>query len=148
MNISENLMVMFNLGGFLVFAGWFVNTFLQWRRFKFRIQLHQRLMEKFNNAEELGAFLSTENGSKLLGSIEKSEKISPTRERLLSSITKAVVLAFLGGAFFLISNTYTIEESQVFGAFGIIAIALGLGFAVSTLISFKLSKDWGIINGD
>lgn len=148
MNISENLMMMFNMGVFFTFAAILTKYILDWKKFKAHQSLQQKLVDRFNNAEEFGAFLASENGAKMLQSLEMTERVSPTRDKLLSSITKAIVLIFLGAAFFLISQLYFVEDNQAFGAIGIIATALGLAFVVSTLLSFHLSKKWGIINGD
>jgi hypothetical protein len=148
MNISENFMVMVNLTAFLFFTAWVIKLVMEWKKFRRQTELHHKLIERFANVQELSAFLETESGGKFLSTLP-TEKSSPTRDKLLSSIQKAIILAFLGGAFFAISRLYiTAEENQAFGIFGIIAIALGLGFAVSTAISFILSKKWGIINGD
>ena len=38
------------------------------------------------------------------------------------------------------------EEMKYFSAFGIVIIALGIGFLISTKISYKLSKKWCIID--
>jgi hypothetical protein len=133
---------------FFSFGAWVTKLIMDWKKFKSRQSLSQKLIDRFNNAEELGTFLASESGGKLLDSFEPAEKVSPTRDKLLSNITRAVVLIFLGAAFFLISELYIVDEHQAFGALGIVAAALGLAFVVSTLISFHLSKKWGIINGD
>jgi hypothetical protein len=147
MQVSENLMIIVNMITVFSFTALVIKVILEWRKFRYKIELHQKFMDKFSNTQDLGAFLETENGKQLLDGFT-TEKSSPTRDKMLSTITKAVVLAFLGLGFFLISHLYPFDDSRVFGVFGIIALALGLGFGVSTIISFTLSRKWGIINGD
>jgi hypothetical protein len=147
MQVSENFMIIVNMLTVFSFAAMFLSLVLEWKKFRYKIELHHKFIDKFSNTQDLGAFMATENGKQLLTGFT-TEKSSPTRDKMLSSINKAVILAFLGAGFFLISSIYLLEDSRVFGIFGIIAMALGIGFGVSTLISLTLSRKWGIINGD
>ncbi|UCE22686.1 MAG: hypothetical protein JSV46_10900, partial [Candidatus Aminicenantes bacterium] len=60
---------------------------------------------------------------------------------------KGVIITFVGISLILVGQIFT-QEMKYFLAFGIVFIALGVGFLVSTFISYTLSKKWGIIDGD
>jgi hypothetical protein len=69
-------------------------------------------------------------------------------QKLLSSVYKGVIFCLLGIACIIINPLMAAETegSKVFTAIGIVGIALGIGFLVSTFISYKLSRKWGIID--
>lgn len=67
------------------------------------------------------------------------------KEKLLSSFSKGVILVSLGIALILVGQIF-MEEMKYFIAFGIVSIALGAGFLISTFISYTLSRKWGIID--
>ena len=147
MQISENFLIMINM---MVVFSFFYSSFLAimgWKRLKIRDEFQRKLLDKFASGEELAKYLGEGKGTKLFDSA-MDEKISPTRDKIMSSLTKSVILACLGAGFFLVSNLYAVEESQAFGTMGIISVALGVGFGLATFISFTLSRKWGIINGD
>lgn len=121
-------------------------TILEWRRSKHKFDLHNKLLDKFSSAQELNGFLSSQGGSKFLDFLTIGG-LRP-KEKLLSSISKGVIFLFLGIALVIIGPFMGSpgEESNGIQAFGILAMVLGAGFLVSTFISYKLSKKWGIID--
>ncbi|MCP5046594.1 MAG: hypothetical protein GY940_05455 [bacterium] len=151
MQQTEALAMIIVMPTFLFFSAWVIRAVMDWRRFKAKLIWHEKLLDKFGNVEDLKAFLETGSGDKMINSFTVENQAHSTREKLMGSMTKSIVLVSLGAAFFVISGM-TIpgfgEEVQNFSAVGIIAFSLGLGFLVSTILSFILSKKWGIINGD
>ena len=131
--------------GVIVFWGWVVYIILEWRKLKHKNQLQNKIIDKVNSVPELNEFLQTEGGSRFLNFLT-IESFSP-KEKLLSSITKGIILIMLGLAFFSIDPLFSTvtEDAQIFTALGLILWALGIGFLVSSFISYLLSKKWGII---
>ncbi len=128
----------------ILFWGWVVYIILEWRKLKHKNQLQNKIIDKLNSVPELNEFLQTEGGSRFLNFLT-IESLNP-KEKLLSSITKGIMLIMLGGAFFSIDPLLTVTEgAQIFTALGLIFSALGIGFLVSSFISYLLSKKWGII---
>lgn len=144
MNGSEDLALMIVLPAMFVFWGWVVWVILEWRKMKHKRDIQDKIVDKFTNVQELNDFLQTEAGENFL----KFLKINGfgIRDKLLSSITRGIILTILGIAFLIISQIYT-NEMKILITIGIVIIALGAGFLVSTLISFQLSKKWDIIEG-
>jgi hypothetical protein len=135
------------LGG-LVFLAWVVWIILEWKKLKYKDALQNRLIGKFNTAAELNHFLQSNGGNKFM-SFLTIEGIDP-KEKLISSISKGVIFSIVGIAFIIIGPILLelTEEIRIFQALGIISIALGIGFLVSSFISYLLRKNWGIIDVD
>jgi hypothetical protein len=145
MDVNENFMIMVNMGIVFSFFTFLVKTFVEWKKVRYKSHLHHKLVDRFGNVGELSDFLQTDAGDKFLNSLT-IDGLAP-KEKLLASMTKGIVLIFLGGALTILANVF-IKETQFFYFFGLIAIALGVGFLVSMMISFHLSKKWGIIEKD
>ena len=129
-----------------VFLAWIVWIILEWKRLKYKDSLQNKLIDKFNTAAELNHFLQSNGGSKFM-SFLTIEGIDP-KEKLISSISKGVIFSIVGIAFIIIGPILSelTEEIRIFQALGIVTIALGIGFLVSSLISYLLRKNWGIID--
>ncbi len=127
-------------------VGWIVwvvsNTKRRSKSETSQAEIHAKLLDKFGSSQELFAYLQSEAGQRFLQP-PLSETKSPFG-RILSSIRWGVTLSFLGIGL-LITSMYAPEpEAPVF--LGIIALALGLGFLVSSGISYALSKSWGLFD--
>ena len=83
-----------------LFVAWIIKIIWDHKRIRLKSDLHHKLVDKFNNVQELNSFLQSETGSGFLKSLT-IEGLAP-RERLLSSVTKGIVLIFLGLAVFLL----------------------------------------------
>lgn len=131
--------------GVILFWGWVVYIILEWRKLKHKNQLQNKIIDKLNSVPELNEFLQTEGGSRFLNFLT-IEGYSP-KEKLLSSITKGIILLMLGIAFVVSHGFFSTvaEDSSIFVGIGFILFLLGIGFLVSSFISYLLSKKWGII---
>lgn len=134
--------------GIILLWGWVVYIILEWRKLKYKNQLQNKIIDKLNTVPELNEFLQTEGGSRFLNFLT-IEGFSP-KDRLLSSISKGIILVMLGIGF-VVSHSFlsTIaEDSRIFMAIGFILFLMGIGFLLSSFISYLLSKKWGIIKQD
>ena len=125
----------------IAFIVW-VNARARQNRLKMQTEMQTKLIERFNSAPELAEFLQSESGKKFVSGFEQVPVYS-VRNRILFGITRSVVLTFLGIGFLLlwIARSTTDEGWLVAG---VICLSLGLAFLVSTLITSRLSKTWGI----
>jgi hypothetical protein len=127
----------------ILFWAWVVWAILEWRKTRHKSQLQNKIVDKFQSVQEFNDFLQSKEGNKFLNFI-KFNGLAP-REKLLSSLSKGVILVALGISLILVGQIFT-EEMRYFIAFGIVFIALGVGFVISMYISYTLSKKWGIID--
>jgi len=143
MNVSDQIVLMTVLPITIVFWGWVVWVILEWRRVWHKSQLQKKIVDKFSTAQELNDFLQSKEGNKFLNFLRLNGRAP--RDKILSSLSKGVILSCLGIAIIVIGGLFA-GEIMYFIAFGIVLIALGAGFLISTKISYKLSKKWGIID--
>lgn len=115
-------------------------------------QMQAKLFEKFGSSQEMIAYLNSEAGAKFLesASIEHTRPIG----RVLGSIQAGLILFFLGIAMLIVRFTMpsvgwnAVEQAQTahgFLAVSLLLLALGLGFLASAAASYKLSKNWGLL---
>jgi len=145
MSQEDLLMTLVFFPTLFVFGGWLFWSILDWLKMRHKSQLQNRILEKFTTVQEFNDFIQSKEGNKFLNFL--SFNGSTPRQKILSSLSKGVIITFVGISLILIGQIFP-EEMKYFLAFGIILIALGLGFLASTLISYTLSKKWGIIDGD
>ena len=127
----------------ILFWAWVVWAILEWRKTRHKSQLQNKIVDKFSSVQEFNEFLQSKEGNKFLNFV-KFNGLAP-KEKLLSSLSKGVILVTLGIALILVGQIFP-DEMKYFIAIGIVLIALGVGFLLSTFISYTLSKKWGIID--
>lgn len=126
----------------ILFWAWVVWAILEWRRTRYKSQLQNKIVDKFQSVQEFSDFLRSKEGNKFLNFM-KFNGLAP-KEKLLSSLSKGLILIMLGIALILAGQFFH-EEMKYFTAGGIVIIALGVGFLLSTFFAYTLSKKWGII---
>lgn len=137
-----------------VLFGWIFKVIWDGKRTKIKSSLLHKLLDKYSDVKELNDFLKTDGGSDFLDALTL-EGLAPreklfsvlSKEKLLSAISKGIILGFVGIASLILGFVFK-EDSTVFYTIGIIVVTLGLGFLTSSLVSFNLSKKWGIIEDE
>ena len=134
----------------LVLIGWTVAALINAirHRMNLRVQteLHNRLLEKFDSASEFTAYLQTEAGRRFFDNLT-SERVTPAT-KILSSVQKGAITTVLGLGLLVLALIYHPLDQGAFTIFGVIALALGIGFLVSAGIAYRLSKNWGLMTND
>ena len=131
----------------MIFWGWVVWAILLWRRMTHKSRLQNKLVDKFSSGQEFNDFLQSQEGNKFL-SILKFDSSGP-RQKILSSLSAGIILPSLGIAFIIISQIIPRGKDYfhtAFNAAGVIFIALGVGFLISTFISYQMCKKWGLLD--
>ena len=106
---------------------------------------HNRLVDKFSSAEEFTNYLKSEAGRDFFEKLG-SEPVTPLT-RILGSIQRGVILTLLGFGFFVISNIIGTEDSRsIMLILATTLTTVGIGFLISSAISYRLAKSWGIIS--
>ncbi|MDQ2713187.1 MAG: hypothetical protein M3Y24_13330 [Acidobacteriota bacterium] len=151
------------LGGVGVFAGfgmaiglivWLIRTLVDYRRWnrltKVQTEAHTKLLDRFTANEDLLAYIQSPAGAKFLESSPIALDASPRTMgaplgRILWSIQAGLVLVAAGIGLQVLSTRISDVASQAMHAFGVLGIALGLGFVFSAVISFVISRRLGLI---
>jgi hypothetical protein len=151
------------LAGLAGFAGfgmaiglivWLTRTLVDYRRWsrlaKVQTDAHTKLLDRFTANEDLLNYIKTPAGSKFLESSPIMLDAAPRSvgaplARILWSVQGGVVLMAGGIGLQFVSLHLGGDNPEPLQALGVIAIALGLGFVVSAIISYILSKRLGLI---
>lgn len=154
-SVFEGLSV-FVIVAFIAFVlSWIIRTIIDHRRWnrlsKLQAEVHGKLLDRFTSNEELFAYIQTPAGARFLESapiqLDSPRQISAPLGRILWSVQSGLVLAAAGIGFQLISSRVDKDIAQPMVAIGILAIAVGLGFVISAVVSFVLSRQLGLIPG-
>lgn len=107
------------------------------------VDMQMRMLDKLPPGE-LATYANSEAGRAILR-VDAGRAGSPL-DRIQNAATLGLVLSFSGLALFMIHYYQVTEEARLFlhGA-GSVGIAAGLGLLVSALLSYKLSRNWGVI---
>ena len=155
--------VMQGIAVFVVFSTitaallWIIKTVVEYRRWyrtsKVQTEVHTKLMDRFTSNEDLMAYIQTPSGRRFLESAPVDfaaprRAVGAPLSRILWSQQAGVVLA-IGSFGLMFASTRVIEEiSQPLFAIGVLVFALGIGFVVSAVASFLLSRRLGLLDPD
>jgi hypothetical protein len=108
-------------------------------------EVHHKLIEKFASGHELTDFLQTPGGVQLIGSLEDAPAKTRPAEGILRSTQIGVILTLLGLGFMSLKQVVRGLDKEPPVVIGILILSLGIGFLVSSAISFRLSRSWGLL---
>jgi hypothetical protein len=132
------------VGGFYIVAAFIVVAVQQSRRAKAKMQaeVQTRMIDKFSAAPEFISFLQSDAGKKFASTFEEVPR-THARDRILGGVTRAIVLTLLGLGFLVLCLTDARDTGFIVA--GVILLSLGVGYIVATIISYRLSKSWGLL---
>ena len=112
-----------------------------------RAELYSRLLDKFSSGSEFAEYLESETGRQFVEEITV-QSAAPT-SKILGSIQKGIIMVLVGSGLLVLGNIFdnTLGGDLyiVLTVGGTIALMLGIGFLISTGITYRLSKSWGLI---
>jgi hypothetical protein len=150
------------LTGFLVVVGtvtWLLRSVIEHRRWlrvsKVQTDTHTKLLDRLTSNEDLMAYMQSTAGRRFLEAAPLpvgtgQRALAAPVGRILWSVQAGCVIAFAGGGLmyasrrFAIDATFTSIELPVF-LMGATAVAIGIGFVVSALIAYVLSRRLGLV---
>lgn len=153
-NVLEGLAVFTGFGLAIGLLVWLIRTFADYRRWsrlvKVQTDVHTKLLDRFTANDELIAYVQSPAGSKFLQSAPikleaGSRSVGAPLGRILWSVQGGLVLVAGGIGLLVVSSRIGAEVSNPVHALGILAIALGLGFVISAVISYFISRRLGLI---
>lgn len=151
------------LTGVAVFTGfgmaigllvWLIRTFVDYRRWsrlaKVQTDVHTKLVDRFTANEDLLNYIQSPAGARFLQSAPimldgAPRSVGAPLSRILWSLQGGVVLLAAGIGLQVVSARAASEAAQPLAGLGILAIALGIGFMASAVLSFFLSRRLGLI---
>jgi hypothetical protein len=159
------------VGGLTIFVivvsslGWVVRTLVDYRRWnrlsKTQSEAHAKLLDRFTANDELIAYVQSSAGQKFLESAPialdtGARALAAPFGRILWSVQAGLVAATGGLGLYYVSTRMaadftagrvTEDVSQPLYTMGIFALSLGIGFVLSAVASYGLSRRLGLLNG-
>ena len=123
----------------------------RWQRaMKAQNDLNTKLIDRFASSEDLLAYLQSPQGKALTeGPVMPQaapRAMSAPLGRIFWSMQSGIVLGALGGGLIVVSSTAGEPELVTFlNGVGIVVLMIGLGFAVSAVVSYVLSQRLGLV---
>jgi hypothetical protein len=123
---------------------WLVKTLIDWRRWsrlsRLQAETHTKILDRFATNQDLLAYIETPAGRRFLESGPMLAEGAPRPlgapvSRILWSVQAGVVLAVGGLGLLFVSRRVIPEVSEALWVFGVLALALGLGFVFSALVA-------------
>lgn len=131
--------------GFIV---WVTITGWQRRqRLKLMTDFNTRLLDRLGSVKDFAEFIQTDVGAQFMENMAAETPVYAPHERILRATQLGIVLLALGGGLLFLARHFGWgEEYEAYLAFGVIAISLGIGFAVSSGVSYTLASALGLLN--
>jgi len=134
---------------FFALIAWIVFVVADGRRrreqLKVTSEFNAKILEKMGSTAEFGAFLDTEGGRRFMKTLTVEGPSAKTR--LLAATQTGIVCTSIGTALLILGGIFYYLRDGLWVMGGIIT-ACGIGFLVSTLASYRLSKTLGLLGGD
>ena len=153
-SVMDGLAVFLGFGMAIGLIVWLIRTIIDYRRWnrlaKVQTDAHTRILDRFSANEDLLAYIQSPAGAKFLESSPITLDASPRSigaplGRILWSVQAGLVLAAAGVGLQMASGRVSGEASQPFLVLGTLGIALGIGFVISAVASFVISRRLGLI---
>jgi hypothetical protein len=152
--VIENLSMFAGFGLAIGAVTWLIRTTIDYRRWnrltKVQTDVHTKLLDRFTGNEDLLAYIQSPAGAKFLESSPITldpgpRSVGAPLGRILWSVQAGLVSMAAGVGLQVVAGRFTDDAAQPFHAFGVLGVALGLGFVVSAIISFVISQRLGLI---
>jgi hypothetical protein len=105
---------------------------------KARLDFQTHLLSKFNSGKEFSEFLAAKGGQELLENLSVPQQ--PPRPRMLRSMRIGIFCSVIGIALLI---TEAVDDHD-FSTGGAIVLAIGIGYMVSTYLSYRMAEKMGL----
>jgi hypothetical protein len=145
--------VMFGIGS----VAWLLKSGLEYRRWqramKIQTEAHTKIVDRLASNEDLLAYIQSPAGQRFLNAtgiapaaIERAPMpTSAPVNRILWSVQAGVVLAVAGAGLWIARSGILDEAAQVMQVLAVLVMALGVGFVLSALAAYVLSRQLGLV---
>ena len=133
--------------GFFSLVAWIVFVFVDGRRRREQLravsEFHAKILDKMGSTADFGAFLETDGGRRFMKSLTVDGPSAKTR--MLGSAQTGIVCTAIGLALLILGGIFYYLREGLWVIGGVVT-ACGVGFIVSTLASYRLSKALGLLD--
>lgn len=141
----DGILVPISLFAALAFVSWAVLVSIR-RVMLARVHagVQTRLLDRLPTADSLIAYTQTEGGRAFVASLleERAERSSPYKS-ILHGVQAAILFSVFGVAVLVVIKMGRMSEDAL--VFGVMALALGIGFALAAGATWVLSSRFGLL---
>ena len=118
------------------------------QRTRLTSEFQQKLLDRISSAQELGTFLSSEGGARILASLSPARTAAAPHTRILRAVQAGLVLLALGGGLFLyiLARALPVEGEDGVAMLATVTAAVGIGLLTAAAASYRLSERMGLLN--
>lgn len=124
-----------------------IRTMKQRANMRTRAEIYNRLIDKFGAAPEFIAFLESDAGLRFIE--ENTVQNAQPLGKILASLQLGIILTLLGIGLLITGNIFGGSLGGdlyiVLTVGGVVGLMVGVGFLISSMISYRLCKTWGIL---
>lgn len=153
--IFDGGMFLIGVVSFFVLVGWIARAVIEYRTWmrasKTQAEAHTKLVDRLTSNEDLLAYLQSPVGQRATMSAARPvmdiamRSVGAPVNRILWSVQVGVVLAAGGVGLWFAKGAVIEEAAQPLHVVALLAIALGIGFVVSALVAYALSRQLGLL---
>lgn len=154
-NIVQMIAVLSGIATIAFLLAWLVRHLLAHRRWlratKLQMDIHNRLMERLSSSADVQAYLESAATNRLLSDVPlmhdagSGPALNAPVNRILWSIQIGIVVVAAGAGLMIGRHYLPIEAANVLVLPGILAVAVGVGFALASAASYILSSRLGLL---
>jgi hypothetical protein len=132
---------------FFALIGWIVFVFVDGRRrreqLKVMTEFHTKAIDKMGSTADFGNFLETDGGKRFLKSLTV-EGLGP-RQRIVRGTERGILCLVIGLVAMMLGWSFP-DLRDGFTIIGAIIAACGIGNLISSAVSYRLSKNFGLLD--
>jgi hypothetical protein len=149
-------MILIGVVSFFALVGWIARAVIDYRIWlrasKAQAETHSKLMDRLTSNEDLLAYVQSPAGQRATMSSTRPgleiamRAVGAPVNRILWSVQVGVVLAAGGVGLWFAKNNVIEEAAQPLHVVALLAVALGVGFVISALVAYALSRQLGLLD--
>jgi hypothetical protein len=120
-----------------------------YRMIKVQTEMHSKLLDRFASSQEVGAYMESEAGKRFLESprfdTQTGQPASFPYGRILWSVQAGLIGSTLGCGLLFLRGRVPADGNVPLLVFGTLALMIGLGFILSAVASYILSRHFGLL---
>lgn len=155
-NMFDSLLFFSGFLTVLATLGWLIRYIVDYRRWlrvsKTQTEVHTRMIERMTSTDELKGYMESAAGQQFLqgimmpaGPVHGQAQVGAPFSRILWSAQAGAVMVALGVGFLVVRRGLEHEVAQIVGAWGTLAIAVGVGFGISAAAAYVISSRLGLL---
>lgn len=115
---------------------------------RLQAQLQGEVLGRLDSSEALLAYLQSDAGQRFAGStLAEAPRTPSPHVRILRAIQVGLVVFAAGLGCWSLDSRLPLDDEHGFLVLGTVGMAVGIGFLVSGVASWWLSRSWGLLEG-